>query len=458
MDANKSKKVEDYERLRKCLTNLNAIGQGTFFYTNKEQVSFSILISTEEEPKGDKEDNPEHKDEEKKPKNYVALRVVSDRAIFSIKVEGFDEETLSETFNHPPSDSSKSPINVGAEPKVMRTYWFSFDNLKRKFKYGKGYTMEASTLMVADMHDYDPKDDEKRKLIAELLDLENDMFIWVYSTEKFDTMALSLIEMENTYGFRPTSFVSDYPPVVLDSSAVTVFDLDRARFMFSSDLPRACQDLYGNIKGLVFEELGDPSIKLTDALRHSLNTPGCILSNKLADKKASHEFEYLRVTLGPDQKTGPGIPYVLEIWPSGKGSPIHNHSGSCAIIKVLFGRITVKVYNKMGDPQPKLNPKADYLKMFDCKEGQVTWISPEWYQTHQLVNRTDDFCATIQCYRYEDDDKIRYAGFDYLGKQDQHRRYTDLEVFYPNSDFTYVALCTQVLGEYREYLSSPQKW
>ena len=41
------------------------------------------------------------------------------------------------------------------------------------------------------------------------------------------------------------------------------------------------------------------------------------------------------------------MPYVLEIWPGGNGSPIHNHGGACAIIKVLFGCLSVNLFNKL---------------------------------------------------------------------------------------------------------------
>ena len=36
------------------------------------------------------------------------------------------------------------------------------------------------------------------------------------------------------------------------------------------------------------------------------------------------------------------------------------------------------------------------------------------YQTHQLRNVSDDFCATINCYRYDEDDPIQWNLFDYV--------------------------------------------
>lgn len=35
-----------------------------------------------------------------------------------------------------------------------------------------------------------------------------------------------------------------------------------------------------------------------------------------------------------------GIPFVLEIWPAGHNSPIHNHGNAYGIVRVLHGDIT----------------------------------------------------------------------------------------------------------------------
>lgn len=37
---------------------------------------------------------------------------------------------------------------------------------------------------------------------------------------------------------------------------------------------------------------------------------------------------------------GAGIPFVLEIWPAGHNSPIHNHGNAYGIVRVLHGDIT----------------------------------------------------------------------------------------------------------------------
>ena len=43
-----------------------------------------------------------------------------------------------------------------------------------------------------------------------------------------------------------------------------------------------------------------------------------------------------------------GIPYVLEFWPPGSRSAVHNHGSVCAIIKVVFGTIQNGTYNKVS--------------------------------------------------------------------------------------------------------------
>ena len=258
-----------------------------------------------------------------------------------------------------------------------------------------------------------------------------------------------LVKIEQTLQFFPNPFVTDFPAIVKDSNDLTLFDLDRDQYMFSGSLPSACKELYDNIKGLKLENTKDPIVKLSDAISYSIKTPGMTLYNKLKEKEEN--FGYLRVTLGPDKRTAPGIPYVLEIWPSGNGSPIHNHGGACAIIKVLFGRITCNIYNKFTEP-PEDETDMISLLRFDLKEEQVTWIDPNWYQTHRLHNNTDEFCATIQCYRYDYTDTIHWPNFDFVGVVEGKEDY-ELKEFYPDSDFTFMSLRSIVLKEYKQYLA-----
>ena len=255
-----------------------------------------------------------------------------------------------------------------------------------------------------------------------------------------------ILSMEKRVSFDKNPLVSNRPFLVLDSNDISLFSLDKGNFTFSASLPITAKELYENVKTTDLNYPVDASpVLLSDAIRYSINNPGCILYNKLREKVG--EFgglneTYLRVTLGSSYGDSPGIPYVLEIWPAGHFSPVHNHGNSNAVIKVLFGTINVGIYNKFtpdinGDlpfPPPK-------LFSFDGFPGNFTWIDANWYQTHKLENFSDDFCATVQCYKYPDDDNIHWPYFDFISEQDQIRE------FIPESDFDFIPMREQVMHE-----------
>ena len=73
------------------------------------------------------------------------------------------------------------------------------------------------------------------------------------------------------------------------------------------------------------------------------------------------------------------------------------------------------------------------------------WMSPDWYQTHQLCNTSDDFCATLNCYRYGEEDSVQWNQFDYVNADTGH-----MENFLPNTDFNLGELWRIVLNEWAE--------
>ena len=95
---------------------------------------------------------------------------------------------------------------------------------------------------------------------------------------------------------------------------------------------------------------------------------------------------YLRITLGENNGDSPGIPYVMEIWPAGHYSPIHSHANAEAIIKVLHGTINVTLFPFLG---------GDSFASVDIMKEDMTWISPNLNQIHQLRNCESDVCITI---------------------------------------------------------------
>jgi len=151
---------------------------------------------------------------------------------------------------------------------------------------------------------------------------------------------------------------------------------------------------------------------------------------------------YLRITLGSDEGNSPGVPFVVEIWPSKHKSPIHDHGEAYAVIKVLHGEINASYFTKL-DHQSGIKLEPD----FTFRKGQVTWIGPDNYQVHQLHNDSDRVCVTIQCYQYANTDRVHDEYFMYLDAKTGKK-----EPFYPDSDWDFVTFKRKVKEEWAAHL------
>ena len=69
------------------------------------------------------------------------------------------------------------------------------------------------------------------------------------------------------------------------------------------------------------------------------------------------------------------------------------------------------------------------------------------YQTHQLRNVSNDFCATVNCYRYDENDKIQWNLFDYVNDENG-----EVGNFFPNTDFTFGEMREIVFDEWKSRL------
>ncbi|XP_060078048.1 uncharacterized protein LOC132557567 [Ylistrum balloti] len=395
-------------------------GQGVFTFNIIRSSPFRIVISNS--PTND----------------TIMLTIGSNFAEF-----GLTHESTYETLHR----SDQPDCGYDAGQKI--SYWFSYNRDSLVLKYGKGYTMEETTLLEYDfLKDKTPEEAEQiREKYHGLFNAEGQGLVRLYDSDQLrgSSTSSSMIDIEKKVAFYKNPFISNLSPIVLDSSKVTLFTLDNANYMLTGSLPPACKELYDNIGNC---ELNWPpevdEVLLSDAIRFSIETKGCLLYEKLKSK--SGEFgpdsganeTYLRVTLGHSLGNSPGIPYVLEIWPSKHYSPIHNHGNSNAVIKVLFGQINISIYNKQTT-----DPNAVPLRKFNAVKGNVTWINRNWFQTHKLWNDTDDFCATIQCYNYDAGDTTHWPYFDYVSEN------STIEEFIPNSDFTFREMRDKVLAEYR---------
>ncbi|CAC5388132.1 unnamed protein product [Mytilus coruscus] len=392
-------------------------GQGTLVFNKDTEVPFLISVENEKGHYG------------------ISVQIEKDHVVF-IKRKGDEKKELSKIREK----------ECGIE-KGKISYWYSYDRDNLVLKYGKGYRMEETTILT---HDFlknasEKKKEEIRKELYPYFNAEDKKYIRKY--EVMANMSTGVIVTEEMVEFDKNPLISNVSPLVLDSSKVNLFFLDEEDYIFSASLPPACRELYENIKGCQLnypEEVA--GVLLSDAIRYSIETKGCILNKKLEEKKdefvgGKKEETYLRITLGHSLGKSPGIPYVLEIWPKGHYSPIHNHGNANAVIKVLYGSIHIMNYNKHVS-----SPDAKPMKEFDAREGDVTWINRNWYQTHKLINTSKDYCATIQCYNYDAGDTTHWPYFDYISEN------ATIEEFLPNSDFTFREMREQVLKEYKQSL------
>lgn len=351
--------------------------------------------------------------------SYLALHVNQADARFSVKVGG--KKVKIDDFIKKSGNDTSMGIDVG----VQQTYWLSYDRERMTVSYGKGYPMNQTTMITFALPQSD-KEGDLGSLFA--IDDQNSCegLILLYMKSNDQTGACAgIISKEPLIKVCKEPLTVNPSPLILDADKATLDDLDSGDYMLSSQLPPTCARIFNTIRSL---EL-NPS--LINAIRNSIVTEGCILHNILKKKK------YLRITIGEEMGLSPGCPFVLEIWPAGATSPIHNHGACCAIVKVLHGSIQCRIYNKMTNPP--LPPVR--LMEFKASKGEYTWMNEHWYQSHELNNESDDFCATLQCYEYATEDTIHWGQFDYIKDK-------DLLGFQPGSDLTFSKMKELVLKEF----------
>jgi hypothetical protein len=305
--------------------------------------------------------------------------------------------------------------------------WVSVDRAHNTLRVGHGYMMRRNELLA--LQEDVPKGTSHGRVWA-VSAVHVDDAVRVLSAPKVNRMPV----------------VVDAPPVILDSQSITLENIARNEAISPVVLPEEAQLLHGSVAG---RNIG-LSAEDAAAINYSLDTPGKTLFEKLNDKRKEFgdpNMVYIRVTIGPNEGDSPGSPFVLELWPKGCRSPVHNHGGTVAVIKVLHGSIRVRWFNPLADDHGG-TPVCFDEQVFD--KGDVTWITPEMYQTHQLENpRNDTMCATIQSYRYLDRDDQHYEFFDWLPPPGSDKG-EKLQHFDPDSDFEYLQLLRIVRQEYAQ--------
>ena len=297
-------------------------------------------------------------------------------------------------------------------------YWFSLDSQNQMLRAGLGEArLESKTYQFEFLF----TEDEKRK--QNKLFLESIVHVQIYE----EAMAMKAMRL-----LRDPVTVK-IPLVVKPTDELTMNDIAQAIYMPKANLSLEAQRLYDCIAGKNFVLDDDDFPEFSQAIEYSIKTPNCWCYEKIKSKSTEFNKDkpdptetYLRITLGENNGESPGIPYVMEIWPPEHYSPIHNHSGANAIIRVLTGEINVSLYPFLctdgGNPFANTNFHKD----------QITWISPTLNQTHQLRNLGTQTCITIQCYLYNQNDDSHYDYFDYVDDNGVRQQYE------PDSDMDFV--------------------
>lgn len=300
-------------------------------------------------------------------------------------------------------------------------HWFSIDSMNKHLIFGQGEQREKTSLMSFTVTgDYPPMHDVE----------------YIHFEPTDDKRIQAEISRDP---------VTIEPPIlVVPRDQITMEMAAKYQATVIENLSIACQKLYANIAGDQFE-LNTPDFpNFADAIAKSIRDPQGWCYKKLKEKET--EFgkldplaTYLRITLGISQGESPGIPYVMEIWPSQHYSPIHNHAGANAIIKVLHGDVTVKLFDMLSISH------KEAFKEVTISKGNVTWITPKLNQTHQLHNQNDnELCVTIQCYLYNTEDKFHYEYFDYIDTGENC-----IKQFLPNSDMDFLDFKHQMKKEWK---------
>jgi hypothetical protein len=299
-------------------------------------------------------------------------------------------------------------------------------------------------------------DSQNQRLYAGIGEPRKETIIYQFQLQHANKKLLEDLVLVNGTNMQITTLLRDpitatVPLLVKDTNDLSMESIASGKYMPKANLSQTSQKLYDCISGKNFV-LNTPDFPdFTKAIEYSLATPG-LWCHKTIKKKAT-EFDkdkpnyketYLRITLGENNGESPGIPYVMEIWPVAHFSPIHNHGGSTAIIRVLHGSINVSLFPFLGDDTVEPFAKADF------NVGDITWISPSLNQVHQLKNLevNTDTCITIQCYMYESSDIAHYDYFDYLDGSSAKQQ------FEPDSDMEFIKFKAKMKEEWSERLKA----
>ncbi|KAK2755774.1 hypothetical protein FQN54_005924 [Arachnomyces sp. PD_36] len=342
-----------------------------------------------------------------------------------------------------PFEYLKKPADAGLRSGVKSTYWLSIDRNNGIIMYGKYYANRSMALIQTEL----------KKTTKEGVKVwVDDSYAWLETLKEVYAIQDPLDDNKvlPQMKIHPLPVVIDLSPFIISDQKISLLQLEKCDYTIFANLPTACQNLYQNVAGPNIT-LDTEDFPFAAAIQRSVSTKGLWGYEKLMEKadefgKHDEKGTYLRITIGTNQGNSPGIPYVLEIWPGGHYSPVHDHGNACAVIKVLHGMINATYYDSLTSPGGPYE-----INTAELREGIVTWIGPNNYQIHKLHNDTETVCCTIQCYRFPDEDKEHYEKFNYVDGQGAE------QAFNPNSDMAFKDFQDLMRKEWNDWKTSLKK-
>ncbi|CAF1181529.1 unnamed protein product [Adineta steineri] len=287
------------------------------------------------------------------------------------------------------------------DDKNWHKYWISLYHEKGDIRYGIGEMRPFFTILNIDLSE------DEAKLMKQIKYIHVDV-------DATGMMAPDLNNLNKRFRIDKAKYplLFDPPLAIIPQDKYSLQHVIKHSAIPPSQLEKTCLHLYENI--INFQLNTDDFPNFTDTIAKSIESPSGWCYKKLQEKastfgKKNFKTTYLRITYGERDGCAPGHTYVIEIWPPGHFSPIHNHANASAIIRVLHGRIFLKNYPAFTLDSNKYSPLETILN-----KNEVIWMTPKLNQVHQLKNITFETAISIQCYLYDRDDEEHYEYFDYI--------------------------------------------
>ncbi|KAK7030464.1 hypothetical protein VNI00_014049 [Paramarasmius palmivorus] len=419
---------------------LPIIGQGVVAVKIVPGQALWIALSTESDPQKVLADAS---DDQVDPSVCIVLQITADGAQFT---DGFRRNSV--VTKEVEAIQFRGTSSNHLVPGVEDTYWVSLSKGGKQageLRYGRTYRSTTCTLQLANVGQ---KEWVEQLKYVHVLSLQGD-------APKPQIKKIIIDRYPIVY---------DLPPIIADNNELTLLDIDINSKTSIANLNPVCQRLYANIAGPAIKVNDHTFPDFTDAIEWGIKEPTSMIYKRLLAKSGEFSGDkpkdpptevdkttYLRVTLGLDEGRSPGIPYVMEIWPAGHQSPIHNHGESYAVIKVLHGEIHSSYFKDLKEDKP-----IPYrVEKFEA--GNVTWMDPEHYQVHQLRNlHPTQVCVTIQCYGYSAKQDQHDETFTYLKEQGGEPT-KDTDKFVPDSDWAFHVFRKELKAEWEEWKKNNKK-